>query len=136
LLGGVDLGGDGDTVFAVTGSGASVVVVGLFQLVECAISRVSLESGEPAELPVGGTVTHGDGIRCTRDGDGPGLVRLSATSDDGEHFQTTDVRYRVDGNTLVEVGSDSATLGRGAAGAEIDRYYTIDCPGLERGLGG
>lgn len=130
VLGGVDLGGDGQTVLAVTSAGASVVVVGLFQFVECALARVSLEGGQPAELPVGGGVTHGDGLACTDES----LVRLSATSTDGETFSTTDTRYRVDGNTLVEIGAESATLTRGSDDAELERYSTIDCPGLEREL--
>lgn len=136
LLGGAHLGGTGETVLAVTGSGASVVVVGLFQLVECAISHVAYPGGQPAQLPVGGTVTHGDGIRCASGPDGAGLVRLTATSSDGESFTTTHTRYRVDGNTLVEVGSASGELDRGSAGPELDRYYTIDCPTLDHGPAG
>ncbi|MBW3610721.1 MAG: hypothetical protein KY438_04230 [Actinobacteria bacterium] len=125
MLGGVDLGGDGQTVLVVTGAGASVVVVGLFQFVECALSQVSFESGQPAELPVGGSVTHADGLECT---DGT-LIRLSAASADGENFSTTETRYRVDGNTLVELGTEAATHPTLEA-----RYSTINCPGLERGL--
>jgi hypothetical protein len=128
VLGGADLGGEGSTVVAVTGGGASVVVVGLFQFVECALTRVSFESGSAAELPVGGSVTHADGLACT----GDRLVRLSATSDDGETFAATATRYRVDGNTLVELGAEQTTLTRGVDDAEIERYYDIDCPGLER----
>ncbi len=125
VLGGVDLGGDGHTVLVITGGGASVVVVGLFQFVECALSQVSLESGQPAELPVGGSVTHADGLECT---DGT-LIRLSAVSADGEDFSTTETRYRVDGNTLIELGTEAATQATLEA-----RYSTINCPGLERGL--
>lgn len=136
LLGGADLGGDGETLLAVVGSGASVNVVGLFQFVECAISQVTDEAGRPVEFPVGGTVTHGDGLRCTAGPEGAGLTRLTATSSDGVSFSTTDTRYRVDGNTLVEVGSNSGTLDRDIAGAEVGRYYTIDCPGLDHGPAG
>lgn len=130
VLGGVDLGGDGETVLAVTGGGASVVILGLFQFVECALAQVRLESGEPAELPVGGTVTNGDGAACS---DGT-LIRLNATSDDGEAFTTTDTSYRVDGNTLVELGAEIGSLSQPGDDAEIQRYYAINCPSLERGL--
>ncbi len=130
VLGGTDLGGDGQSVFVVTGGGASVVIVGLFQFVECSLARIVLESGQPAEFPVGGAVTHGDGLACN-DGD---LLRLNATSTDGETFTTTDTRYRVDGNTLVELGTETDTRTQSGAGGEIQRYYSIDCPGLERGL--
>lgn len=132
VLGGADLGGDGETVFAVTGSGASVVVIGLFQFVECAITPVVDSSGRTVELPVGGTVTHGDGLSCTG-GAEKNLIALRATSSDGERFTTVDTRYRVDGNTLVEVDADRGTLELAGADAELQRYYTIDCPGLEGG---
>lgn len=138
VLGGVDLGGNGDTVVAVTGAGASVVIIGLFQFVECALTRVSFESGEAVDLPISGAITHGDGARCADAGDGrdgPFLVRLSATSTDGETFTATETGYKVDGNTLVEVGSQTTTLIRGADDEEINSYYTLDCPALENTLG-
>ena len=132
VLGGARVGGDAETVFAVTGAGASVIVVGLFQLVECAVAQVAFASGQPVALPVGGGITHGDGIACT---DG-GLVTLSARSTDGESFTTEDTRYRVDGNTLVQVATSSGTLARPADGDALDRYFALDCPGLDRGLSG
>lgn len=135
VLGGVDLGGDGETVVALTGAGASVVIVGLFQFVECALTRVSFESGQNVELPIGGAITHGDGLRCAPGGDGPPLVRLSATSTDGERFTATETGYRVDGNTLVEVASQTTTLARGADDEAINAYSTIDCPALENSPG-
>lgn len=135
VLGGADLGGEGETIFVVTGAGASVVVVGLFQVVECAITPVSFEAGEPVELPVGGGVTHGNGVLCTGGGDdGARLVKLSAMSPDGEVFTTTDTSYRVDGNTLVEVSTESATLDLAGDSGQLGSYYTLNCPSLERGL--
>lgn len=132
VLGGADLGGDGETIFAVTGAGASVIVVGLFQFVECALSPVVFSSGQPVALPVGGGITHGNGIACTSGG----LLALSAMSSDGETFAADQSRYRIDGNTLVQVGTDTTTLARPGDAAAIDRYYTIDCPSLDRGLAG
>ncbi len=129
VLGGADLGGDGQTVFVVTGGGASVVVVGLFQFVECAMSRVLLQSGQPAEFPVGGGVTHADGLACA----GGALVQRSATSTDGERFDTTDTRFQVDGNTLVGQGAPVTDTLSGDEDA-LDAYSTIDCSTLERGL--
>lgn len=131
VLGGLALGGDGETVLAVIGAGASVTVVGLFQFVECALTPVFLPSGEPAELPVGGTVTHGDGLACAGSGDSLRLIRLTATSTDGETFVTDDTGYRVDGNTAVEVSSDGETLTTGANGSAIQRHYAFDCPGFQ-----
>jgi hypothetical protein len=136
VLGGVALGGDGETVLAATGAGPPVSVGGLFQFVECAITAVLLETGQPVEVPVGGTVTQGDGIECTGGAGSVLLVRLRATSADGETFTTDDVSYQIDGNTLLEVRSDSETLRTPADSAEIQRHYTLDCPGLERSLDG
>jgi hypothetical protein len=131
VLGGVQLGGDGETVFALTGAGASVVIVGLFQLVECALARVMFPSGEDVQLPVGGAITHGDGLACTDDT----LVRLSATSTDGETFTATETSYQVDGNTLMETNSETSTLTRATDDEAINAYYAIDCPALENNLG-
>lgn len=135
VLGGVDLGGDGETVVALTDAGASVIIVGLFQFVECALTRVTFESGQNVELPIGGAITHGDGLRCAPGGDSPPLVRLSATSTDGESFTATETGYRVDGNALVEVASQTTALTRGADDEAINAYYTIDCPALENSPG-
>lgn len=132
VLGGAELGGDGETVVAITGAGASVIVVGLFQFVECAVAQVAFPSGQTVALPVGGGITHGDGVACL----GGSLTTLSAMSDDGETFDTDDTGYRVDGNTLVEVGTESATLTRPGDSAALDRYYTLDCPSLESGIAG
>lgn len=135
VLGGVDLGGEGDTVVAVTGAGASVVTVGLFQFDDCALTPVTFESGADVELPVSGAITHGDGLRCSGSDGGPPLTRLSATSTDGETFTATETGYRIEGTTLVEISSQTTTLTRGADDEEIAAYYTLDCPGLERSLG-
>lgn len=131
VLGGARLGGDGETVLAMTGAGASVVIVGLFQFVECTLARVSFPSSQDVELPVGGGITHGDGIACS---DGA-LVRLSATSTDGETFTATKTSYQVDGNTLIEAATLTTTLTRAADDEAINAYYVIDCPTLENAPG-
>ena len=135
VLGGVELGGEGDTVVAVTGAGASVVTVGLFQFVDCSLARVTFESGADVELPVSGAITHGDGLRCAGSDGDPPLTRLSATSTDGQTFTATETGYRIEGSTLVELDSQTETLTREADDEEIAAYYTLDCPGLEHSLG-
>ncbi|HVL03967.1 MAG TPA: hypothetical protein VM386_05980, partial [Acidimicrobiales bacterium] len=79
--------------------------------------------------------TPGPPRRGAPGGDGPPLVRLSATSTDGESFTATETGYRVDGNTLVEVASQTTTLTRGADDEAINAFYTIDCPALENNPG-
>jgi hypothetical protein len=69
----------GDLTFAVVDHGASVDVVSIYvQDASCALVPVQL-AGADASLAVGGSVTHGDGLRCA---DGQVKV-LSASSDDG-----------------------------------------------------
>ena len=128
VLGGHDLGGGGDTVFVQVGSGASVEVIGLFELDGCTLTRVTLAGGEPAAFAVGGTVTHADGLRCVRGDDGPGLEVLTATSVDGQTFSTDDRAYRLVGTELVQVGSTTGTLTSPGDADAIERHYRLDCP--------
>ena len=128
VLGGADLGGDGETAFAVTGAGASVLVVQLFQLAGCDLVAVTDESGQVVDLPVGGGVTHGDGFTC---GDGA-LVVSDADSTDGETFRASRTTYRIEGTTLVQTAAETTTLRRDADDEAIAAAYRIDCPALDR----
>jgi hypothetical protein len=96
--------------------GASVTVFGVF---DCEGEALRL-AGEPAAFPVGGTVTHAEGLRC-KDGD---LVVRSALSDDGETYQAVERTYRVQDGELVQTGEEGSTL----SAAEVQPYYEIDCP--------
>lgn len=77
--------------------------------------------GSPAALPVGGTVTHGQGLACTDRG---ALVVKAANSDDGVTYQAVDTTYQIDGTALVEVDETSSTIDA----AEVAPYYELDCP--------
>ena len=97
-------------------SGASVTVV---EVRDCEGDVLTLD-GAPAAFPVGGTVTHAEGLRCEDDA----LVVLSALSDDGLTYQTVDERYAVEDGALVLTGEEAATK----EAAEIEAYYRLDCP--------
>lgn len=112
----------GEVQLAIVDRGASVDVVSLFATVDCALEAVQLD-GAPATLAVGGSVNHGDGVRCE---DGTVTV-LSATSDDGETYQATAVTYEVDGTELVEVDREASTIDAQADPAVLDPYYRLDC---------
>jgi hypothetical protein len=113
----------GDLTFAVVDHGASVDVVSIYvQDATCSLVPLRL-NGEAAALAVGGSVTHGDGLRC----DGDQVTVLSATSDDGATYQATAVTYDVDGTDLVEVDRDASTIEAQAASATLDSYYRLDC---------
>jgi hypothetical protein len=110
----------GDVQVAVVDHGASVDVVSLFR--GCDLDQVTL-SGAPAALPIGGTVTHGDGLRCE-----PGRITvLSATSDDGATYQATATTYELDGTALVEADRHASTIEARDGADELRAYYELDC---------
>jgi hypothetical protein len=113
----------GDLAFAVVDRGASVDVVAIFATVDCAYEPVLLDR-EATAFAVGGSVTHGDGIRC--DGSGQ-LTVLSATSDDGATYQATAVTYEVDGTALVETDRQATTIEAGEDPDGLAAYYRLDC---------
>jgi hypothetical protein len=110
----------GDVKIAVVDHGASVDVVSLFD--GCNLTPVSL-GGSTAALPIGGTVTHGDGIRC----DGDDFIVLSATSDDGETYQAKAVTYRLEHDTLVAAGTKASTIVAKDDPDTLRPYYELDC---------
>lgn len=112
----------GEVKLAIVDRGASVDVVSLFATVDCALEAVQLD-GAPATLAVGGSVNHGDGVRC----EGGTVTVLSATSDDGETYQATAITYEVDGTELVEVDREASTIDAQADPAVLDPYYRLDC---------
>ena len=96
--------------------GASVAVMGVH---DCEGNPIELD-GKAAAFPVGGTVTHAEGLRCEDDG----LVVLAARSDDGETYQAIERTYAVDDGELVLDGESGSTL----TAEEVQPYYEIDCP--------
>lgn len=112
----------GDLTLAVVDRGASVDVVGVYRTVDCAFEPVLL-GGEPATFAAGGSVTHGDGLRCEDDR----ITVLSATSDDGATYQATAVTYEIDGIELVEVDREASTIEAQEDPDTLDPYYRLDC---------
>jgi hypothetical protein len=110
----------GDVKVAVVDHGASVDVVSLFE--GCDLTPISL-GGSTAALPIGGTVTHGDGIRC----DGDDLIVLSATSDDGETYQAKAITYRLEHDTLVAKTTKASTIVAKDDPDTLRAYYELDC---------
>lgn len=112
----------GDLQLAIVDHGASVDVVSLFVTVDCALTPVQL-NGATATLAVGGSVTHGDGLRCEDDD----VTVLSATSDDGATYQATSTTYRVEGTELVEIDSSASTIEASDDPDTLAGYYRLDC---------
>lgn len=94
-----DLDGDGDDeLFVIVANGAAAQIYGIYDLDGCDLEPVTLD-GRPTELAVGGSVVELHGLRCDDDG---GLTVLTATSDDGEHYQATARSYGLAGGILTE----------------------------------
>lgn len=96
--------------------GASVTVVSVS---DCDGNPLRI-AGEPAAFPIGGTVTHAEGIRCEPNH----LVVLSAVSDDGETYQAVEKTYAVEGDELVLTGETGSTVDA----EDAQPFYELDCP--------
>jgi hypothetical protein len=110
----------GELQVAVVDHGASVDVVSLFA--GCDAAAVTLD-GSAAAFPIGGTVTHGDGLRCTA----AGITALSATSDDGVTYQATTTEYRLRGATLVRGKRTASTIEAQRDPDTLRAYYELSC---------
>lgn len=115
LLGGADVDGDGaDEVWARTGSGASATILGVARFVGCQLVRVTFASGDPAELPVGGSVGTASGVSCDGDGDpASDLTAYTATNTGDDQYEVTAIEYELDATVLVQGASEVTTASSG-----------------------
>lgn len=113
-------------VFASVGSGASATIVGLFAATGCTLSRLALApGGGPAQLPIGGAVTHLNGLRCREQR----LEKMSATSTDGVTYSTSIQRLALVEGTLQPDGApQTGTLA--ASDPSLADFSTLNCPGV------
>jgi hypothetical protein len=110
LIGGADAGGDAaEEIWLQTGSGASARILGLFRFRDCAVVPVTV-NGAVAELPVGASVVNTSGVACE---DGAVVIR-SGTSSDGRTYEVTAEQYRLDGDELTSVDSETSTVASGS----------------------
>jgi hypothetical protein len=137
-LGGADISttsggsddGSGVEAFVAVGSGASTFLVGFYQLGACELVRLAGAGGStPAELPVGGTVTHLSGVRCDAGSSGTRLVQVAAESTDGVTYATTEQTFDVTDAKLVPAGPPVAGT-RGGTDPELSRFSGLDCAGV------
>jgi hypothetical protein len=114
VLGGADVDGDGaDEVWARTGAGASAVIVGAARLDGCSLTRVSLESGDAADFPVGGSVGTAAGLDCSATDPSGHVTTYLATNTGDSTYEVVVVEHRLEGNVLREVGrrTETTTVG-------------------------
>jgi hypothetical protein len=128
-VGWADVDGDGSPELWVrTGAGASTALLGLVRYDDdCQPQRVTLD-GQPAELPVGGSVTNAAGVSCGGNGEAADVTAYSATSVDGETYEVAALRLRLEDDDLVEVGVDVLTIE--ASDPEFPRYASFTCGSL------
>lgn len=134
-VGGADVDGDGrDEVFAVVGSGASVVIYGMFEVEPdaCTIEPIVGEGG-PVEAAAGASVGALAGLRCDdTDGDGSNdTVALYSgflvPDTDPLEYDIAETRYQLDGTDLRPV--DSTNYRVSIDGPDFPRRL-FDCPPL------
>ncbi|MGB8652491.1 MAG: FG-GAP-like repeat-containing protein [Mycobacteriales bacterium] len=122
LLGSADVDRDGYAeLFVETAQGASTSFATPYRFDGTALRELQLDGG-PARLGIGGSVTHGDGFRCTP----AGLLEIrSAESPDGASYTVHTDSYRLDRQQLVLVRSATAKAREGDPAVEAS--YTADC---------
>ena len=109
LIGTAHLGAeDGPAVLWVrVGAGASTTILGLYHLDGCELDAATFESGEPVELPIGGTVGTATGARCGSGVDPQAdLLVYEATLVTGREYEVVTTEYRWGDGTLVPSPSE------------------------------
>lgn len=129
-VGGWDIDRDGsDEVFAVVGSGASTLIVGIFTLSGCDLIPLEIAgSAGGAQFAVGASAANQSGLVCPPAG-GVEVIAQS-TSDGVEYIQVRDGYALVGGGTLSFLGSSEARLTSPEDDAQIFSAATFDCGAL------
>lgn len=85
-----DIGHTGDVAFGVVDVGASDERIGFFYFDSCGVWPVYESGGELAQFPVGGSVTHVEGLTCRPDG--VDVTQAAETANPGE-WSVSSVSY-------------------------------------------
>jgi hypothetical protein len=123
--------GSGAELFIDVGSGASDHLVGVFQLIGCSLARLTGPQGAQLSLfAIGGSVTHLDGLRCDGTAGGQRLVQLSATSNDGVSYDTTETRLQVQAGAFSVLDSP-ITKTINSNDPQLQGFSDLNCPGVQ-----
>lgn len=122
LMGTFDIDRDGYAeVFVGTAEGASARFTTPYRFDGTGLHELQLE-GAPVRLGIGGSVTHGDGFRCTPGG----LLEVrSAESTDGTTFTVDVSTYRLGVRELALLNSSTMKAKQGDKA--VAQSYTADC---------
>ena len=128
-LGVVDLNGDGQyELFAIVDSGASAQIVGVFELGDCTVNRMTFsDSGAPAAFPVGASIGSLSGVACSSSGSAFSDIDALFATDDGTGMYDGGAQgYTVSGTQLVPGFGDGAVFANfDEAAAAVAGF---DCP--------
>ncbi len=115
VLGGADVDGDGaDEIWARTGSGASATILGLARFASCGLTRVTFAAGDPAELPVGGSVGSASGLECASHVDPTAdLTAYDASNTNDDQYEVHATEYALNGTALTQLGTRTTTATAG-----------------------
>lgn len=128
VLGSSDVDRDGYAeVFLETAQGASTSFATPYRYDGTVLRELQLDGG-PVRLGVGGSVTHGDGFRCTKAGQ---LEVRSAESPDGADFTVHVDLYRLTARELVLVRSSTLHGAQGTPAVEAS--YNVQCSSVGDG---
>ncbi len=119
-IGGHDVDGDGtNEAFVTVGSGASAVLVGLYDVAACGLTRITIDA-DPAVFPVGATIGSVSGLACDVVGD---LDRLFAQQVAEDEYEGGFEPFTLTGSVLTSGFGDGA----GFSAAEAAALATLDC---------
>ena len=125
LLGGtaIDSRDPREVLWVRVGSGAATTIVGAYHLDGCTLVAVTFASGDPVELPIGGTVGTVSGAACGKltDPEADLLVyEASHLADDRYEVVTTE--YRWDAGTLTPSPAAAPTVGETDNPADLAHF--------------
>lgn len=130
LVGPADMDGDGgDELWVRTGSGASAAILGLVVFADCTLVQVTYSTGDPVELPVGGSVGTSAGLTCDTSVDPEAdLTSYLAGNIDEATYEVTATEYALEGTTLDQLGTTTSTVR--TDDPAFGQYVTFACEGL------
>ncbi len=122
-IGGFDIDSDGaEEVFITIGTGASTVLVGFFDVVDCVAMRVTT-GGSAAEFPVGASIGSVAGVACPGDGS---IHRNFAQFVAADVYEGGFEPFVLEGSVLTAFPGDGA----GFTADEAFALAILDCGGL------
>jgi hypothetical protein len=117
---------DGSLVgFARVDGGASTQLIGAVYWVGCSLYEATIDGSAVARFPLGGSVTHLDGMHCSEDT----LTTASLTTSDAVTYEYTEVTYRWDPavGDFTSVASSIQVLTSPEDDAVIEAATAYDC---------